>query len=216
MRHLTTSVLVTLAVLLGSAGEGWSAEPDKGLCLAGTKHSHAAEMGKCSDAYERGNYETALQEWKPLAEKGNAPAQTNLGQMYRKGQGVPQNYKTAVKWFRLAAKQGNALGQNNLGSMYDKGRGVPQNDKIAVKWYRLAAEQGYADAQTNLGVMYGTGQGVIKDNVYAHLWANLSASRGNKYGIDVQHHIAKLMTPAAIFAAQKLALECVRKKYKGC
>ena len=100
--------------------------------------------------------------------------------------------------------------------MYRKGDGVPQDDKTAVKWYRLAAEQGFANSQFNLGVMYFTEQGVIKDNVYAHMWKNLSASRGNEYGIDVQHHIAKLMTPADISAAQKLARECVRKKYKGC
>jgi len=28
--------------------------------------------------------------------------------------------------------------------------------------------------------------------------------------------VAKLMTPAQIAEAQKLARECVRKKYKGC
>ena len=100
-------ILVTLTVLLGSSGEGWSAEPDKGVCLAGTKHSHAAVMGKCSDPYESENYETALQEWNPLAKQGDANAQFNLGQMYRRGQGVVQNNKTAVKWYRLAAEQGN-------------------------------------------------------------------------------------------------------------
>ena len=112
MKKLTTSILVTLAVLLGSAGEGWSADYQKGL-----------------DAYGRGDYRTALREWEPLAKQGNARAQHNLGWVYRKGLGVTQNYETALKWYKLAADQGNASAQHNLGFMYHQGEGVPQNDK---------------------------------------------------------------------------------------
>ncbi len=36
-------------------------------------------------AYERGDYATALTEFRPLAQQGHAGAQFNLGQMYRKG-----------------------------------------------------------------------------------------------------------------------------------
>ncbi len=43
------------------------------------------------DAYNRGDYDTALKEWRPLAEQGNEAAQANLGFMYAKGQGVPQD-----------------------------------------------------------------------------------------------------------------------------
>ena len=106
----------------------------------------SADFQKGVDAYESGDYATALREWTPLAEQGNADAQVNLGVMYRKGEGVPQNDKTAVKWYTLAAEQGNASAQFNLGVMYDEGEGVPQNDKTAVKWYNLAASQGDKDA----------------------------------------------------------------------
>jgi uncharacterized protein len=40
-------------------------------------------------AFHRGDYATALQKWKPLADEGNADAQLSLGAMYDKGQGVP-------------------------------------------------------------------------------------------------------------------------------
>ena len=76
------------------------------------------------DAYNRGDYETALAEFRPLEEQGHAKAQLNLGDMYRFGWGVPQDYKEAAKWYRLAAEQGNAGAQHNLGIMYDKGQGV--------------------------------------------------------------------------------------------
>ena len=65
-------------------------------------------------AARRGDYATALREWTPLAEQGNARAQYNLGLMYDVGRGVPQDYKTAVKWYRLAAKQGHSSAQRNL------------------------------------------------------------------------------------------------------
>ena len=85
-----------------------------------------------------------------------------------------------------------------------------------MKWYRLAAEQGDADAQYNLGVMYGKGQGVIRDYVYAHMWGNIAASNGNENGGRLRDFVEKNMTPADISTAQKLARECVRKKYRGC
>ena len=108
-------VLMGFVVLLLSSTEGWSAEPDKDqLCLLGTEHSHSAVLGKCSDAYETGNYETALRDWETLAKEGNSSAQFNLGQIYLRGQGVPQNYKTAIKWFRLAAKQGHPRAQEQV------------------------------------------------------------------------------------------------------
>jgi len=101
--------------------------------------------------------------------------------------------------------------------MYDNGLGVPQDYKVAVKWYRLAAKQGDADAQYNLGVMYGNGTGVIQDNVYAHMWWNIAASSGNsKNAVKNRDSVAGMMTPADLSAAQKLARECVRRKYKGC
>ena len=98
------------------------------------------------DAYERGDYATALKEFRPLAEQGNTVAQNNLGLMYEKGQGVPQDYQEAARWFRLAAEQGHALAQNNLGVVYGKGQGVKQDYVIAHKWTNLAAANGVKEA----------------------------------------------------------------------
>ena len=51
-----------IAVLLGSVGMSASADFQKGL-----------------SAIDKGDYATALREWRPLAEKGNADVQYNLG-----------------------------------------------------------------------------------------------------------------------------------------
>ncbi len=42
-------------------------------------------------AYNRGDYATALREWRPLAKQGNAKAQHNLGVIYDKGRGITQD-----------------------------------------------------------------------------------------------------------------------------
>ena len=81
---------------------------------------------------------------------------------------------------------------------------------------RLSTGQGIAQAQSNLGGMYGNGQGVLQDNVRAYMWWNIAASSGDAMAVKNRGIVAKQMTPAQIADAQKLARECVRKKYKGC
>ncbi len=98
-------------------------------------------------AYQRGDYATALKFWRPLAEKGGANAQYNLGVMYRSGQGVKQDDAEAVKWYRKAAGRGNANAQNSLGVMYGNGQGVPLDDVLAYMWFNLAAAQGHENAK---------------------------------------------------------------------
>ena len=97
----------------------------------------SADFQKGVDAAQSGDYATALREWTPLAEQGDADAQHNLGLLYDNGEGVPQNYKTAVKWYRLAAEQGNAFAQSNLGVMYSIGQGVIQDNVYAHMWGNL-------------------------------------------------------------------------------
>ena len=93
MRRLPAILCLTLAVLLGSAGVGWSADFQKGL-----------------DAVKRGDYATALREWEPLAEQGNASAQLNLGVMYGMGRGVIRDDVYAHMWGNIAASNGNEDG----------------------------------------------------------------------------------------------------------
>ena len=57
-------------------------------------------------AYDQGDYATALNEFLPLAQQGNAKAQFNMGILYEKGQGVPQDFQEAFRWYYLAAGPG--------------------------------------------------------------------------------------------------------------
>jgi len=141
MRRIAATPAVAIALLF-SAGVAWADYDDDWAAL------------------ERGDYATALKEWRPLAEQGVARAQYNLGIMYDNGRGVPENDAEAVKWYRKAAEQGVADAQYNLGVTYEVGQVVPQSYAEAAKWFRKAAEQGYAKAQYNLGLMHADGTGV--------------------------------------------------------
>ena len=139
----------------------------------------AQEFDAGLDAYQRGDYAQALNEWRPLAEQGDARAQHKLGYMYRFGQGVAQDFGAAVTWWRQAAGQGYAKTQNNLGAMYFFGQGVAQDFGEAAKWWRQAAEQGYAKAQASLGNMYAEGWGVAQDDGAAVKWLRMAAEQGD-------------------------------------
>ena len=153
-------------------------------------------------AYKRGDYATALREFRPLAEQGNAKAQVLLGAMFHAGEGVSQDHATAVKWYRKAAEQGSAFAQNNLGVMYEKGQGVVRDYAEAVKWYRLAAMQGEPGAQLMLGLSYYSARGIPQDNEQAHLWFILAAMQGHQGARDI---VAKKMTSTQIAEAQRMA-----------
>ena len=115
------------------------------LLLLLTLHSVlAADFKKGLDAAKKGNFETALKEWRPLAEQGDSYAQYNLGLMYDYGLGVIEDYTLAVYWYRQAAEQSHAKGQYSIGYMYASGRGIAKDDTQAVYWFRKAAEQGEA------------------------------------------------------------------------
>ena len=157
-----------------------------------------------------------IAEWRAAAGQGEAWAQSNLGQMYDRGDGVPQDSAVAMKWLTKAAEQGYAKAQYNLALMYADGEGVPKDNATAVKWYTKAAEQGFADAQENLAFMYAKGEGVPQDNVMAYMWWNLAAAQGDENAKENKGKLQDSMTSAQIEEAQTLSRECLAKDYKHC
>lgn len=104
----------------------------------------AADFAAGMRAYENKDYATAIQEWRPLAESGDAAAQFNLGLMYLDGAGVPQSLPHAIEWFRRSADQGYTKAQYNLGAMYAVGRGIKRDYITAHMWLNLCAAKGDA------------------------------------------------------------------------
>ena len=130
-------------------------------------------------AYKKGDYETALQLFRPFADDGRADAEYTLGFMYFSGKGVSPDYAEAARWFRLAAEQGRADAQHALGHLYLNGQGVTQDNVLAYMWFDLAAAQGTQAVATQAAVIQ----------------AAATARDG----------LARQMTPAQIAQAQQLA-----------
>jgi TPR repeat protein len=104
-----------------------------------TQTAYADALARGTAAYAKGNYNRAVRELSPLAQRGNARALGLLGFMYEHGFGAPQTYNAAAELYAQGAVQGNPFAQAMLGLMYDKGHGVPQNVILAYKWLNLAA-----------------------------------------------------------------------------
>jgi TPR repeat protein len=90
-----------------------------------------------------GNAPEATQLYLKAAQRGNASAQTKMGDIYRSGWGGTQvDYAQAIYWFRKAAAQGSTSAEYSLGYMYQNGLGVEKNAKEAKGWYRKATADG--------------------------------------------------------------------------
>src|SRR2546428_12402523 len=83
----------------------------------------AADLERALDAYRRGDYAEALDIIRPLAEQGDATAQSRLAGLYEHGAGVEQDVVEAARWYRKAAGGGDPSAGHNLGSMLSEGRG---------------------------------------------------------------------------------------------
>ena len=85
------------------------------------------------DAWARGEYETAVKEWRPAAINGNRDAQFNLGQAYKLGRGVSVDLAQAEEWYRKAAIQGHEKAEDNYGLvMFQGGKRTEAAQKLGI------------------------------------------------------------------------------------
>ena len=82
--------------------------------LLGSANALAGPWEDGMVAYNRGDYVPAIRLFRPLAEAGNPKAQTQIGTMYRKGEGMASSPTRAFMWFSLAAKRGDAKAKAGL------------------------------------------------------------------------------------------------------
>ena len=178
-----------------------------GACLVVLWMVGAAAAASYDDAllaYNKGDFPTALRQFRSLAERGDTRSQDALGRMYARGEGVPKDRNEAEKWFKMSSEQsdafmsynhgdfetalrvyrplaekGQVLAQYILGLMYANGHGVPESYPEGLKWLTKAAEQGEAKAQFSVGVIYFKGLGMAKNYAEAFKWYKRAADQGN-------------------------------------
>ncbi|MEZ5894342.1 MAG: tetratricopeptide repeat protein [Parvularculaceae bacterium] len=138
-----------------------------------------ATLGAASSESEAA---AAIGKLEQSAALGFPPAQLQLGELYKTGQGVEQDFGQARVWFRRAANGGNVLAMHRLGVMTARGDGGPADSQEAISWFEGAANLGLVDSQYNLGAIYhpsGDGGSAVQSAKKAYYWYSLAAKNGD-------------------------------------
>jgi uncharacterized protein len=162
----------------------------------------AAELDDAVTAAHGGDYATALRRLSPLAQKGDARAQFDIGFMHAYGWGVPRDRAEAITWYRKAADQGLPVAQHFLGLAYVNGEGVRPDDAEAARWFARAAAQGFSQAQYMLGLMTLDGRGAAKDLVQGYALIVMAGQGGVRSAARIVQKLA--LTEAQRAQAQEV------------
>lgn len=141
-----------------------SIAPLLGIALILVSAPALADVKAGVDAWGRGDFQTALNEWRGPADNGDADAQFNLGQAYKLGRGVPQDLKQAEKWFKKAADQGHLQANDNYGLVLFQDNRRTE----ALPYLQASAQRGEPRAQYVLGTGHFNGDFVEKDWIKAY------------------------------------------------
>jgi uncharacterized protein len=99
------------------------------------------------EAMRTGDFAEAYCMLRPLAERGDADAQYNIGWMYLNGYGLRVDDSHALEWWQRASEQGHIDASFSIGMLYSLGEGKVAKDlNLAVDYYLLAATKGHEDA----------------------------------------------------------------------
>lgn len=175
------------------------------LALMLSTTAWSADLATAQEAYDTGDYQTALENWQALAEQGFVDAQYGMGLLYSKGFGVPMDDTQALKWYMLAAEQGHAQAQCDLGVMHANGWGVPPDDGQALQWYLMAAEQGLTQAQIAVANLYFSGYQIESDKVEARKWLAIAARLGDLDAPRKRDSLDAYLTAEEIARSENLA-----------
>jgi cell division septation protein DedD len=142
------------------------------------------------EAWQKSDYSAAVAIWRPLAEKGDADAQFNLGQAYRLGRGVPINLAAAQSWFERAADRGHVDAQTTLGLLlFQNG-----NHTGGLRWLKVASDQGEPRAMLVYGTALFNGDGVPQDPILGYAFVSRAAAQGLQAAKDTLGQLDQIMS----------------------
>lgn len=154
-------------------------------------------------AWQAGDYNAAVQQWRPLADAGNADAQFNLAQAYRLGRGVAQNLNLAEQWFERAARQRHEQAGASLGLLlFQNGRA-----REAMPWLQAAAGRGDPRAQYVFGTALFNGDIVRRDLPRAYGMMRAAAAQGFPQAQSQLAEMERQLTPEDRQRGEQLAAE---------
>jgi TPR repeat protein len=159
------------------------------------------------DAWSAGNYDGAVAQWRPLAERGDADAQFNLAQAYKLGRGVAMDLAKAEDLYGKAAAKGHVQAADSYGLLlFQRGERAR-----ALPYLQASAARGDARAQYILGVAHFNGDIVPKDWVRAYALVSLAQQAGltqaSNAMVQMDQHIPLADRQKSVVLAQQIAAQ---------
>jgi TPR repeat protein len=140
-------------------------------------------------AWQKQDYSAAVAIWRPLAEKGDADAQFNLGQAYRLGRGVSLNLAVAQTWLVRAANSGHVDAETTLGLLlFQNG-----NHTGGLRWLKAAADKGEPRALLVYGTALFNGDSVPQDAILGYAYVSRAAAQGLQPAKDTLAQLDQMM-----------------------
>ncbi len=131
-------------------------------------------IAEAHNAYNSQDYIRAFSLYRPLADQGNADAQTSLGFMYQNAQGTPKDTSQARFWYEKAAMKKQPYALFNLALLH--------SDGDQFKAYELFLEAAILEvppAQYEVALMLERGLGCAQNYSEAAFWYEEAAKRGH-------------------------------------
>lgn len=153
--HLTKTGLAVLALVLGA-------------------QAVVADVKTGVDAWTRGEYETAVKQWREPALKGDPDAQFNMGQAYKMGRGVKTDLVVALDWYKKAAARGHLQAADSYGHLLHYMGKVPES----LPYLQASADRGDPRGQYLLGTELFNGVHIEKDWLRAYALMTRASSAG--------------------------------------
>ena len=152
----------------------------------------SADVKAGVDAWSRGDYKAAVDQWRGPAVAGDPDAEFNLGQAYKLGRGVPLDPAQAEDWFHKAAMKGHVQAEDNYGlALY-------QDHKLAdaVPWLQKSVDRGEPRAQLVLGTMLFNGDGVGRNYPRAYALMTRASAQGLPSASETLAQMDQYISPA--------------------
>ncbi len=171
--------------------------------------------------YNAGEYATALQDFRRLADGGDPVAMRYLGHLFRDGRGCREDIEEAAQWYlggwkrqdegsieslvellpqlEKAADAGSDRAQFAVGIIYKYERA---DLKSGLHWLQKAADQGHCEALRIVGDAYHKGDGIPLDPIRAFDFYKRAADLGNPKS---QHQVGRYISEG--LAGQSADLE---------
>lgn len=149
------------------------------------------EYSRAARLYLNGLYAEASVIFEMACNNLNAKACTDLGVMYRWGQGVKRNYPRAAALDLQGCDGGNGLGCTNLGLMHWNNV-LPKDDERSTELFERGCNEGDNNGCRVLGFMYEKGLGVPRDVNRAALFCQ--KSREHRIPFEVKDGLILIKT----------------------